>query len=309
MTSTPAVVVLNPNSGRRDSADEVRRRAAEADREFHVRETREAGDAVAFAREAAADGAPLVVAAGGDGTVNEVARGIDEAAAFDRTTLGVVPVGTGNNFAGNIGVPDIETAFEVLDAGERRRIDLGRANGRLFVNSCVAGLTAEASADTSADMKGRMGTLAYVANTIREAASFEGLRLTVSVRDGDGAETPAWSGDAQTILVGNGRRFTTHGGDQANMEDGRFDVLIIEDASNLTLAEEELSERLFGREADHAVRLQAPGLDVTVETPETVSFSLDGEIESFRELSVDVRPKVLEVAVGDGYRPDPDVEP
>ena len=307
MSATTGVIVFNPESGHENHVDEVHRRAAEADREFRVRETETAGDAVAFAREAAADGAPLIVAAGGDGTVNEVVRGVAEAEAFDRVTVGVVPVGTGNNFADNIGVPDVETAFEVLDDGERRRIDLGRANGRLFVNSCVAGLTAEASADTSADMKGRLGVLAYVVNTLRQAAEFEGLRLTVTVRDGD-EETPVWSGDAQTILVGNGRRFTTHGGDQANMEDGLFDVLIIEDASKLTLAEEELSERLFGHEADHAVRLQAPGLDVTVRTPDAVHFSLDGEMEKFRKLAVDVLPNVLEVAVGDGYDPAPDAD-
>lgn len=307
MSSPTGVVVLNPTSGRGDHAEDVRSRAAAADREFRVRETEEAGDAVRFAREAAESGAPIVAAAGGDGTVNEVVRGIAEAEAFDDVTFGVVPVGTGNNFAGNIGVPDVETAFAVLDHGERRRIDLGHANGDLFVNSCVAGLTAEASADTSADMKSRLGTLAYAVNTLRKAAAFEGIRLTVTVRDG-GEETTAWSGDAQTILVGNGRRFTTRGDDQANMEDGLFDVLIIEDASNVTLAEEELSERLFGREADHAVRLQTPGLEIDVRTPEAVSFSLDGEMAEFRKLDVDVVPGVLELAVGEGYDPAPDAD-
>ncbi len=307
MSSPPGVVVLNPTSGRGDHAEEVRSHAAAADPEFRVRETEEAGDAVRFAREAAEDGAPIVAAAGGDGTVNEVVRGIAEAEAFGDVTFGVVPTGTGNNFAGNVGVPDVETAFAVLADGERRRIDLGRANGDLFVNSCVAGLTAEASADTSPEMKRRLGTLAYVVNTLRKAAAYEGIRLTVTVCDGD-EETMAWSGDAQTILVGNGRRFTIRGGDQANMEDGRFDVLIIEDASNVTLAEEELSERLFGREGDHAVRLQAPSLEIDVQTPDAVSFSLDGEMAEFRNLAVDTVPGVLEVAVGEGYDPAPDAD-
>lgn len=311
MSSMPGIVVLNPNSGSGDHADAVRRRAASADREFRVRETEAAGDAVAFAREAAEDGAQLIAAAGGDGTVNEVVRGIAAAEAFDRVTLGVVPVGTGNNFAGNVGVTDVDAAFDVLERGDRRRIDVGYANDCLFVNSCVAGITAEASAETSADMKGRIGVLAYVVNTFRKAADFDGVSLAVNVGDGDGdddEETPVWSGDAEMILVGNGRRFTRRGGDQADMEDGLLDVLVVESTSGFTLAEETLSERLLGREAEHAVRMQAPALDVTVRTQDPVSFSLDGEIEEFRELSVGVRPRTLRIAVGDGYRPDPDAE-
>ena len=303
MTSHNGVIVLNPTSGRQRHVNTVHRRGA--DNGYRVRETEEAGDAIDFARDAAEDGASPIVAAGGDGTVNEVVRGVAQAGAFDDVTVGVIPVGTGNNFAGNIGVRSIDEAFAVLEHGERRRVDVGRVNGHIFVNSCIAGLTAEASADTSREMKTRFGAFAYVISTLRESTTFEGLELTVNVWE-NSRESLAWSGDAEIVLVGNGRRFTLRGHDQANMEDGLLDVLIVEDTSTINLMEERVSERLFGRKARHAVRLQAAALEIAVQSRDVVNFSLDGEMFQFEELSVGVDPKVMRLAVGDGYRPTPD---
>lgn len=303
MNPKKGIVVLNPTSGRRRHVETVSRRASEQG--YRVRETEEPGDAITIARDAARDGVPRIVAAGGDGTVNEVVRGIAQAGAFDSVTVGVIPVGTGNNFARNLGITGIDDAFAVLERGDRRRIDLGQVNGHLFANSCIAGLTAEASANTSAEMKTRFGTFAYVINTLRELTTFEGLQLTVSIWE-ESRTTPAWAGDAEIVLIGNGRRFTIQGEDQANMEDGLLDVLIVEDASTIDLMGERVSERLFGRRAEHTVRLQAPNLEITVRGSDVVNFSLDGEILPFEELSVGVRPRVMRIAVGDGYRPDPD---
>jgi diacylglycerol kinase family enzyme len=112
------------------------------------------------------------VAAGGDGTVNEVVRGVVRATALDRVTVGIVLGGTGNDFAGNVGITGIEQAFEVLDRGERRRVDFGVDDDRPFRNSCC-GLTAEASAETDPGQKERFGTVAYVLNTLRTLSEFD----------------------------------------------------------------------------------------------------------------------------------------
>lgn len=173
------VLILNPVSGSGDHVDAVRRTAAERDRV--VRETREAGDAFSFTRAAIESGATLMAAAGGDGTLNEVVRGVDAAGAFDRVTVGVIPVGTGNNFAKQIGIGDSTAGFEALDAGERRRIDLGVANDRVFVNSCIGGLTADASAETTVESKNRLGVLAYVLATLRTLSSYDGYQLRIEV--------------------------------------------------------------------------------------------------------------------------------
>ena len=300
--SAETVVIVNPNSGDGNHADAVRSRTELLGYEY--RETAEAGDSVEFAREAAAEGADTVVAAGGDGTVNEVLRGIDRADAFDSVTLGVVPAGTGNSFAGNIGVEGIEHAFDVLEDGRRRRIDLGRTDDSLFVNSCVAGLTAEASGDTSSDMKSRLGVLAYVASTLRSVSEFEALPLAVDGY-GDGRDTTAWEGEALMVLVGNARRFVSGDETQADVEDGEFEVTVVEDATAVDVVGEAVNAGMLAEDAEYIERFRAPALEITLQESDTIRFSLDGEILSRNALTLTTDPRAVEVAVGDSYRPDP----
>ncbi len=295
------LIILNPTSASGELADAIRDRAELAG--YALEQTEAAGDAIRLARDAAGRVA-TVVAAGGDGTVNEVIQGIDQANAFDDLTLGVLPAGTGNNFATNIGIPDIDTCFTALDDGERRNIDLGRADGRPFVNSCIAGLTAESSSKTSRELKNRLGVLAYVITTLRSVSDFESLRLTVDVEDGETAST-AFAGEALGVLVGNGRRFSTRGGGQADMEDGLLDVTVIEDVSTFDLMSKTLIDQLLERDSPHLVRVQSPALTIKIHHPETIRFSLDGEIVQQQTLTIGLRPRRLSLVVGPTYDPNP----
>ena len=303
------VVVLNPVSGSGDHGPEVRMLADEYG--FEVVETTEEEGAAPLA-ERAAETASLVAACGGDGTINEVVRGLVRADALEDTTLGIVPAGTGNNFAGNVGIDSIAHAFDVLVDGERRRVDLGttRRHGpsdeeaaRPFVNSCICGITAEASADTDHDQKNRFGTLAYVFNTLREAQEFDPIPLDVETSD---EVENTWHGEAIAVLVGNGRRFPVEGSTQANMEDGLLDVAIIEDRPALDLVGEEAMRRLLDTEADHITRLRTPALELAVRDGQEAAFSLDGEMLSASDLELSVERRRLWLRVGAGYDPDPD---
>ncbi|WP_049903651.1 diacylglycerol/lipid kinase family protein [Halococcus agarilyticus] len=291
------VLVLNPVSGSADHAERIRELAT--DHDFAVRETHESGDAIDFGREAA--NADLVAAAGGDGTIHEVVRGLYDADALDSTTVGVVPTGTGNNFAGNIGVGSVEEAFSVLETGDTRQVDLGIANGRPFVNSTIAGLTADASSETTADMKDSFGVLAYVVNTIRTAADFEGLTLDVETA----TDEQSWHGEAAFVLVGNGRRFPVEGHTQADMEDGRFEVTIIEDRPTGKLVGEATLRRLLGTDTSNITRLETAELSISVRDGEPGTFSLDGEMLSARDLDVETERGALSIRVGEGYEIDP----
>ena len=294
--------MLNPRSGRGSHGKTVRARAEALG--YGVEETASAESAVELARGAVADGHSTIVAAGGDGTVNQVVRGIDRAGGYASVTLGVVPVGTGNNFARQLGITDTDTAFAVLRDGERRRIDLGSADGNPFVNSCVAGLTADSSGSTSPQLKRQLGVLAYLVTTLRTVSDFESLRLSVQI-DGEELDTPVWTGEALSVLVGNGRRFVPGTTGQANLEDGRFDVTVVEDVPVLSLMSSALLERLLGRESPYITRFLARSLRIRVHDPAAVRFSLDGEIIQARTLSCRVRPRTLRVAVGPGYTADP----
>ncbi|AEH38250.1 diacylglycerol/lipid kinase family protein [Halopiger xanaduensis] len=300
------VLVLNPVSGSGDHVDDVVELAA--NRGFEIRRTEEAGDAKRFARDAAPD-ASLVAAAGGDGTVNGVANGIAAADELETTTLGVVPAGTGNNFASNIGIEGLEHSFAVIDEGRRREIDLGIANERAFVNSCVGGVTAEASSETSTESKAELGVLAYVKETVDTIGSFDALPLRVKTAEGpNGEAAQMWEGDALFVLVGNCRRFTGARTAQADVEDGLFEVTIVADAAATELlggAALEALEGLFDRDSGSIVRRRTPSLALE-SRDEAVEYSLDGEMLETEHLTLETDPNALTVAVGDGYQSDPD---
>lgn len=296
------VIVLNPVSGDGSHRDRVRELADE--RGFTVLETQADGEAVKFAYLAAKAGADLVAAAGGDGTLNEVARGLDAADAFDDVTFGVVPGGTGNSFAGNVGVESVEHAFDVLADGERRRIDAATGDGRIFLNSCIAGLTADASASTTADLKDRLGVLAYVVCGLRSIAEFDALPLSIRATGPEGERT--WSGEAVMALVGNARRFPAEGRSQANCEDGLLEATVIERKPTTELLEEAAVHRLFGEETEHVTNLRASELRVEVRRDDPAVFSFDGEMGSYRSLTMTTRERVLELCVGENYEPNPD---
>ncbi|MCT9097708.1 diacylglycerol kinase family protein [Haloarchaeobius sp. HME9146] len=293
------ILVLNPKSGGGKRADQTRRLADEHG--YRVWESTGRGETYELARDAVSEDASLVVAAGGDGTLNEVVRGVDDAGGLDSTTLGVVPAGTGNNFADRLGIQGIEHSFQLLESGRRRRIDLGVANGRLFVNSCVGGLTADSSVATTPEFKKRWGVLAYVINTMREYRDFEGL--DIDVHDENGAEL--YAGEAIGVLVGNGRRFVGEPGVQANMEDGMLNIVVIEDRPARSLASDEAIRRFLRRDRDHLTRLLAPEMHLTVHGDEPRHFSLDGEGLSTTELKARSRPQCLRFCVSKTYQPRP----
>ena len=303
--STGTVLVMNARSGTGDHGQAVRERAAILG--YNLVETERAEHAVELARAAADEGADEIVAVGGDGTLNEVVRGVDAADSLDDVTVGVVPTGTGNDFASNVGIADIDDGFRAVAEGRRRRIDVGFADGRPFVNSCLAGIKAEASEATSAELKSKYGVLAYVLQTVEVAPEFTGVELTAATVDGGRRET-VWAGEAVFVLVGNASRFTRLGSEQADVEDGLLDVAIVESVDSVSLVKDQFAERLLDAESDHVTRHQVPSLELRVRDGEPASFSLDGEIVHARSLELTTRARSLELAVGDGYDPSPGAE-
>jgi diacylglycerol kinase (ATP) len=299
-TDGTAVLVRNPNGG--DRKRSVKARTIALRRGYHVRDSTARGETVTLAEEAAREGASVIAACGGDGTLNEVVRGVDAADALDRVRLGVIPTGTGNDFADNVGIRSVAHAFEVLESDEERRLDLGTADGRPFVNSCVGGLTAEASSRTTPEMKRRLGPMAYVLSTLHEVRDFDGLRL--DIRAGPRTD-PIWSGEAVMLLIGNGRRFPSERERRANVEDGMLNVVVIERAPSLDYLATGAADVLLRRDSAYVNRMKVPRLHLRHDG-EPVQFSLDGEMIRRAELDVRCRPKAMRFSVGEGYEPNPD---
>ena len=133
--------ILNPHSGSAD-ADAVQR-AITALGEVTLRMTRQVGEAKRLASDAIAEGCHLVVAAGGDGTINEVVNGLAD--DFSRARLGIIPLGTGNDFARSINVPpNIDAVVELLVAGATQALDVVRMSSdkvRYFINVSAGGFS------------------------------------------------------------------------------------------------------------------------------------------------------------------------
>jgi diacylglycerol kinase (ATP) len=301
LTMNERRLILNPVSGSADHMDEVRRLAA--DRDYHIEETEHEGHAIELGEEAVTDSVDQLAVAGGDGTLNEVVQGLIRADALDAVTLGVIPTGTENLFATNMGVQGIEHGFALLESGERRQIDLGIAGDMPFVTSCIAGLPADASVTTSNELKSRFGSLAFFVSGMQTVAEFDGLHLAVSAFSADQEMT--WTGEALCVLIGNSRRFVGQDG-QANVEDGLFDVVIIEQMPAREAIAEATAHRLFGQETEHVLHTQASQLEINAMDSDPIDFSLDGEPSSHEHLVAHTHLHALTICVGPEYESDPE---
>ena len=193
-------------------------------------QTARPGHARELAARAAREGYDRVVAVGGDGTVHEIINGLMDAgpALAPRVRLGVVPAGSGNDFARNLGLPaSLPAMAQLLARGEAQAIDLGRVNGRHFANLAGVGFDAEVAAWANRVPKFIPGTFTYVAGVLALLARYRNARITIEL-DGQRLERRAF-----LVAVGNGPRYA--GGmvmcPGAAMNDGRLRVVICGDLS------------------------------------------------------------------------------
>jgi diacylglycerol kinase (ATP) len=242
-----------------------------------ARVTWEPGDATMLAREAMEAGVDTVIACGGDGTLNEVLNGLEGT----RVGLGIIPVGTANDFARQVGIPDDASA--AMDIILRRKpvvIDTAAMNGRRFLNVSSGGIGAEATAETPADAKASLGPVAYFISGLRKLAGFEPRRALFE------ADSFRMEQDFLLFAVGNAR--ATGGGTlvtpRANVRDGLLDVCIVGAMPRKDFARLVLRVKRGEHLESEGVRyLQVPWFRVTSAQPMTVN--LDGETSELRGAS------------------------
>lgn len=293
-------VILNPASGTADHNEYIRQRAAEHG--YHLEITEHEDHAIALTQTAIAHDVDVLAIAGGDGTVHEVLQGLNNADALEEVTIGVLPTGTANIFANNLGINNIEHGFDMLEAGERRRIDVGFAGNEPFVVSCIAGLPANVSISTPEKLKEHFGSLAFVIQGMQEVMTFEGLQTELT-SDSNREET-TWTGEALCILIGNIRKFVNEGG-QANIEDGLLDVVVIKQMPASDTVAEAMAHRLLGQNTQHVSHIQTRRLEVKSLHSKPIEYSLDGELTVHKRLTITIYPQGLTTCVGPAYEPSP----
>lgn len=254
-----------------------------------VRVTFERGDAETFARAGAMAGADVVAAVGGDGTLNEVVNGLD---GFD-TPLGVVPLGTANDFARQAGIPaDADHAMDVILLRKPVLMDSASLNGRRFLNVSTGGLGAEATAETPSQAKASLGPLAYALSGIRKLADFNAnaavFRAGGYVLECEFMMFAVGSG----LSTGGGTLVTPH----ASTTDGLLDLCVVERMSRREFTRTAMRLRRgehVGEKGVHYVRVH----ELTIEGANPIAVNVDGEISNATRLHYRARPKDLRVHV------------
>src|SRR5213078_1287165 len=211
------LVILNPAA---DSERALRKRAQVESlaRDCVVCATTRTGEAELMARRGVEEGFEKIVAAGGDGTANQVVNGL----AGSKIALGLLPIGTVNVFATELGLPshNLELCWDVIQDNNMRLVDLPSANGKYFVQLAGVGLDAQVVKETSLAFKRSFGPLSYLISAAQIAAR-QPPKLSIESEDASVKE-------GSFVLIGNGRLY---GGPfpffkHALIDDGLFDVVV-----------------------------------------------------------------------------------
>jgi diacylglycerol kinase (ATP) len=289
--------IVNPLSGAGANPDVAAQRVAllrnrfrEAGVDGEVRITERPRHASELARHAVEAGAPMVIAWGGDGTINEIGAVL----AGTSTTLAIIPAGSGNGFARELRIPaSPDAAVDIALLGRTRAIDVGEFAGRPFFNIAGIGIDAVIADRFNGCAMGKRGMWPYVRIGLREALRYRGARYQITL-DGERLES-----HALLVAFANGREYGNRIqiAPHAVMDDGKLEAVVVDDRAPLA--------RLWSSRhlAFGSVR-RAPGLtwrsivSARVETDGELWYHVDGEPgRTVGSASITIRPGALKVKV------------
>lgn len=284
--------IINPISGNKETQNAKRKlpklimQSLDASQWLpNITFTDYAGHATELAYQYARMGFDAVVAVGGDGTVNEVARGLHDTP----TALGIIPMGSGNGFARHLNIPmRPQKAIEMLNHSEPISVDYGLANGKLFVSTCGTGFDA-LIADHFAGSDKR-GFMTYVQNVVKEVFSYQPQTYHLV---GDGLDV---THKAFLITFANANQWGNAAmiAPKASVQDGQMDIMLM--SSHAILGSASLALRLFTGSIDNSYFMDTlRAKEITLFREEVAPFHLDGDPV---EMDKDIHIKI----VADGLR-------
>jgi diacylglycerol kinase (ATP) len=286
------IILLNPDAGRgkarlvlREALAVMRRGGVEVD----VQESRDAQHLLALARRAAAEKPDAIVSLGGDGTHHYVLNGM----VGSEIPLGIIPAGSGNDFAKGLGIPtQTRAAAEALLAGNTRRIDLARAGSTVY--SCIAGAGFDSVVTRYANERVRRlrGSWAYAWSIFRCLRSYrpEPLKIVSDVRE--------FSGDVVFAVVGNN---VSYGGGihltpRAKLDDGLLDVCVVPYMGKLELLRW-VPSAYRGEHLRHPQIIYFQARKVSLSTTSRLELFGDGEFMQELPATIEIVPRALPVIV------------
>ncbi len=254
--------------------------------EIHVRVTWEKGDAVRYVEEALTLNVATVIAGGGDGTINEIATALIQCESTQVPALGILPLGTANDFATSVNIPeDFTNALKLAIAGRDVPVDIAQVNKKTcFINMATGGFGTRITTETPEKLKAVLGGVSYLIHGLMRMDTLKPDRCEIH------GENFNWQGDALVIGIGNGRQ--AGGGQQlcpeALIDDGLLHLRIF--------TGEELLPALFNTLAssdktENLVDSVSPWFEVTAE--HEMTFNLDGEPLSGKTFRMEILPAAL----------------
>ncbi|ALS75098.1 diacylglycerol kinase [Planococcus rifietoensis] len=289
-----AMFIWNPSSGKEKAADYkdfAEKTLTEMGYDADTRETTGPGDATHFAEEACEKRYDLVVAMGGDGTINEAVSGLAE--KEHEPLFGLVPLGTVNDFARALGISlNPEEAIEGLKTGREKRVDIGKVGDQYFMNILAIGEIAESTYEVEPEQKTKLGAFAYFVEGVKAVASDEVTTFVIEHDHG------TWEGEAKLVLVA---LTNSVGGfeklaPEALTDDGLLHLYIVENAA-LPAFVRMATALVRGKfeedpavEAIHTTR-------VSIRTSEPLSCNIDGDEGSTTPFDIEIMPRHIRAVV------------
>jgi diacylglycerol kinase (ATP) len=283
-------IICNPGAGSVDDLAEIHEQLAAFDG-AEIQFSEAPGEPMRLAHAAAEAGFERIIAAGGDGTLNEVVNGI--AGYSDRLELGLIPLGTGNDFAKMLDLPTgVDACIETLRAGHIRAVDVVRVTSdrvRFYLNVSAGGFSGTVDDKLTPEIKANWGPLAYVRCAAEALPELRAYATEITLDD-----TTTFSENLYNVVVANGRYVAggTIIAPEASIDDGLLDIVLVPESSatDLALVAAQIavgrhlgSDRIIFRRARKVSVRSTPGM----------WFNVDGELIGNEPATFEVLPRAL----------------
>ncbi len=293
-----ARIIYNPTAGKETFKNQLSDVLSRFEKSGYITSTHATtgpNDATYAARFACEENFDLLVAVGGDGTVNEVINGLAE--SDERPALGIIPMGTVNDFTSALNIPnDLDQAVDIILNGKTTKVDLGSMNGKFFMNIAGGGKITEVSYEAPSKLKAVIGSLAYYIKGIELIPQMRSINLRIEHDD------ELFEGEVMLFLIG---LTNSIGGfdklvPDAKLNDGYFTLLILEDV-NLAEFAHILTMATRGEHLKHPKIHYFKARDVKVTSYEEVQLNLDGEFGGVLPAHFQNRREFLKVRVPEEF--------
>lgn len=287
-------LVFNPISGQGEPGPKLTQieSALEEFPHLTVHLTKPEMEAKTLAQQAVAEGADVVIAAGGDGTVSGVAAAL----LGTDCCLGIIPAGTANGFATTLGIPeDIQGACEVIKAGHRQPVDTAICNGRVMLLVACIGFEADLLTRMDREEKSRLGKLAIVTNSLKQLQDVKQFEAEIQTPDRSWHQSATAVTIANTATVG---MVLAQGPAEVKADDGDLSITVVDPKHKwgvLTSAADLWLSALRQQSAQSETIRACKARKVKVETDPPQAIFVDGEQAGQTPLTVECQPKSLMV--------------